>query len=149
QLAQTSFVTAAGAFDDLWVRANDGTLWGAWTEFHVTGPVNHAPLVSASDRSVAHGANPAASTLFSVSDADSDTITKYQFWDSNSAPASGHITINGTAQAASQYIDVLAAQIGQTTFVAGSSSAVDQIWARANDGLMWSDWHSLNVTSHA
>jgi hypothetical protein len=26
---------------------------------------------------------------------------------------------------------------------------VDQIWARAFDGWLWSDWHPLSVTGHA
>jgi hypothetical protein len=44
---------------------------------------------------------------------------------------------------------VLAAQFNDVTFAAGAAAGVEQIWMRANDGILWSDWHSLNVTSHA
>ena len=55
--------------------------------------------------------NIAASSLFSVSDADGDAITKYQFWDSTSDPLSGHFVVGGVAQGTNQYIDVTAAQL--------------------------------------
>ena len=132
QLAQTTFQSGSGT-DDLWVRASDGTDWGAWKEFHVTSPVNQAPVVTATDPiNVAHGANPLASSLFSVSDADGDAITTYQFWDSTADPASGHWVVNGVAQGAGMAIDVTAAQLAQTTFQSGSGT--DDLWVRASDG---------------
>ncbi|MBR0995224.1 M10 family metallopeptidase C-terminal domain-containing protein [Bradyrhizobium japonicum] len=36
QLSGTTFQSGSGS-DDLWVRAFDGTAWGAWKEFHVGG----------------------------------------------------------------------------------------------------------------
>src|SRR5262249_10535503 len=99
QLAQTSFFTGTVA-DSLQVRAFDGQAWSApdtasWAPFAVNvplnaPPVNHAPVVSTSNRSVPHGQSVALSTLFSVSDVDGDAITKYQLWDSTRDPLSGH-----------------------------------------------------------
>ena len=85
----------------------------------------------------------------SDADNDNDVMTKYQFWDSNPAATSGHFAINGQPQAPGQAIDMHAAQLDQTSFIAGSAAGVDQIWARAFDGWLWSDWHPLSVTGHA
>src|SRR6516165_3175636 len=59
------------------------------------------------------------------------------------------VGINGQPQAPGQAIDMHAAQLDQTSFIAGSAAGVDQIWARAFDGWLWSDWHPLSVTGHA
>jgi hypothetical protein len=71
QLAGTTFQSGAVS-DDLWVRAFDGTEWSPWKEFHVNAPVDHAPVVAASDFNATHGQNIAAASLFSVTDADND-----------------------------------------------------------------------------
>jgi hypothetical protein len=86
-------------------------------------------------------------SLFSVSDPEQDQIVQYEFWDSNPAATSGHFAINGTPQAAGQAIDVDATQLALTSYLAGSAAGVDQIWERAFDGSLWSDWHPLTVTS--
>ena len=36
QLSQTTYQAGSGT-DQLWIRANDGTAWGAWQSFNVTG----------------------------------------------------------------------------------------------------------------
>jgi hypothetical protein len=76
--------------DDLWVLAFDGTEWSAWKEFHFNAPVDHAPVVAASDFNATHGQNIAAASLFSVTDADNDSTAKYQLRDSTTDAASGH-----------------------------------------------------------
>ncbi|MGY4227814.1 hypothetical protein ACVMIH_005175 [Bradyrhizobium sp. USDA 4503] len=144
QLARTTFLAGA-VFDDLWVRAYDGFVWSAWAEFHVTPPVNHIPVVTASDYAASHNQSITASSLFSVSDADSDAITKYQFWDSTSDPASGHFVVGGAAQGTNQNIDVSAAQFANTTFQSGSGS--DDLWLRAYDGFAWSTWKEFHVNA--
>jgi hypothetical protein len=87
--------------------------------------------------------NVAVTSLFSVSDADSDTITKYQFWDSSADPLSGHFVVGGVAQGVSQNIDVSAAQLSSTTFQTGSAS--DDLWVRVYDGTEWSAWKGFHV----
>jgi hypothetical protein len=43
QLSQLTYQSGSGA-DTLWVRANDGTVWGAWSNsFTVTAPENQTP----------------------------------------------------------------------------------------------------------
>ena len=45
QLGQTLFGPAANASDDLLVAATDGLSFSGWSNLHVDGPLNHAPLV--------------------------------------------------------------------------------------------------------
>ncbi|MBC9976676.1 hypothetical protein, partial [Bradyrhizobium campsiandrae] len=142
QLASTTFQSGAVS-DDLWVQAFDGTAWSAWKEFHVNPPVNHAPAVSVSDYSATHNQNVPASSLFSVSDADGDSMTAYRFWDSTTDASSGHFVVNGVAQGTNQNIDVTAAQLASTTFQSGAIS--DDLWVQAFDGSAWSTWKEFHV----
>ena len=142
QLSSTTF-QGGTLSDDLWVRANDGIIWGAWTEFHVNPAVNHAPVASAADYAPTHNQNILASALFSVSDADNDPTAAYQFWDSTVDTASGHWVVNGVAQGANIAIDVTAAQLSSTTFQSGSLS--DDLWVRASDGFSWGAWTEFHV----
>ncbi|MGN1287564.1 MAG: hypothetical protein ACI4XG_13425, partial [Bradyrhizobium sp.] len=142
QLASTSFQSGSGS-DDLWVRANDGFAWGAWKEFHVNAPVDQAPVVTASDLTITQNHSLAVSSLFSVKDAENDTITAYRFWDSTSDPASGHFVVGGVAQGANQNINVSAAQFAGATFQTGTVS--DDLWVQAFDGNLWSAWHEFHV----
>jgi hypothetical protein len=144
QFPQTSFQSGSGS-NDLWVRTFDGLQWSAWQEFHVNAPLNRTPVVVATDRAVAHGASFAASSLLSVSDADGDAMTRYQFWDATADPASGHFVVNGAAQGVNQIIDVSAAQFSQTMFQSGSGP--DDLWVRAFDGMQWSAWKELHVNA--
>ena len=143
QLAQTTFQTGTSA-DDLWVQVSDGTAWSDWKEFHLTPPVNHTPVVTAADQSVAKNASLAASSLFSVSDADGDVITTYRFWDSTADGTSGHFMVNGVAQGTNQTIEVSAAQLAQTTFQTGTSA--DDLWVQVSDGTAWSDWKEFHLS---
>ncbi|MGY3527526.1 AIDA repeat-containing protein [Bradyrhizobium sp. USDA 4452] len=144
-LSQVSYVFGPGgsASDTLWVKANDGSMWSAWKSFTATAS-NQAPTVSVANVVTVSGQTFAASNLFSATDADGDTITKYALWDSNS---NGHWSINGTSQPMNTEIDVTAAQLSQTTYQAGSGT--DQLWIRANDGIAWGAWQPFNVTGES
>jgi peptidase M10/serralysin-like protein len=154
QLAQTSFV-AGTVGDGIQIRAFDGTDWSAadtvrWAPFTVTVPVNRAPVLTTADISVPQGQSVAASSLFSVSDPDGDPITEYQLWDSTNDPNSGHFVVNGVAQAAWTVIDITAAQLAQTSFVAGTAD--DNLQIRAFDGAAWSAadtvrWAPFHITA--
>ena len=153
QLSQLSFVTGTTA-DRLQVRAWDGTAWSAadnaqWAPFNVTVPVNHPPVVTTSNLTRQGNQTLAASSLFSVSDADGDAITRYQLWDGNADPASGYFVVGGVAQAARTVIDISAAQLSQVSFVTGSVS--DYLQIRASDGTLWSaadsaQWSPFTIT---
>src|SRR5207302_5409541 len=84
QLSQLSYQSGSGA-DTLWVRANDGTQWSAWSSpFTVTAPVDSGPVTTPVSSTVilGHGQSTiAASKLFTTSESDGDAVTKYAFWD--------------------------------------------------------------------
>jgi hypothetical protein len=136
QLSRLIYQSGSGP-DTLWVRANDGILWGGWSNgFVVNAPIDSTPVVTASSLRAAHGASFAATSLFKVSDADGDTIAKYAFW--NSGTGGGHFVLGGIAQGPGQEIDVTAARLSQLTYQSGSGA--DTLWVRANDGLQWGNW---------
>lgn len=147
-LANFSYRTSTtGAGDTLWVQASDGTSWGTWKSFTVAAPQNNAPVVTVGNRQAPANTAIAASTLFTVSDADADPITRYQFWDSTQG--GGAFRINGVAQAVNANIDVMANQLAATDFLSGSTAGTDQLWARASDGTSWGEWKTFNVTTLA
>ena len=142
ELAQTSFVTGAIG-DSLQIRAFDGISWSAgdnasWAPFTITVPANHAPVVTTADVTRTANQTLQLSSLFSVSDADGDTVTKYELWDSTRDPASGHFVVGGVAQAASTVIDISTAQLAQTSFLTGAAGMSDALQIRAFDGITWS-----------
>jgi hypothetical protein len=154
QFAQTSFV--AGAVNDsLQIRAFDGISWSAgddasWSPFAVSVPAYTLPAVTTADTTAGHGQSLALSSLFSVSDPDGDTITKYQLWDSTADPSSGHFVVNGTPQPERAVIDITAAQLAQTTFLVGTAG--DNLQIRAFDGYSWSaadnaSWAPFHITA--
>jgi microcystin-dependent protein len=139
QLAQLTYQPGSGT-DTLWIKANDGTAWGPWSNaFTVTAPPDNAPVMHVSNISLLHGnPNPLASSLFSASDPEGDSITSYAFWDNGAG--GGQLMLNGVAQPNGQEIDVTAAQLPQLIYQA--SSGTDTLWVKASDGLVWSGWSS-------
>src|SRR5207249_1366754 len=101
--AQLTYQGGVTAGDIIGVQANDGLDWGAFTYFSVSPSINHLPVVTATAPLITEserGHVYATSVLFSVSDADSDSIVKYHVVDQSPDPAhSGHFLLNGVAQA--------------------------------------------------
>jgi hypothetical protein len=145
QLASFSFQSGSGN-DLLWVRASDGYQWSSWQSFTVTAPVDHARVVTASDLNAAHRQSFAASSLFTVTDADADGMAKYQFWD-GSDPSAGYFLVNGVARPSNQAIDVSTSQLAGASFQSGSGSAL--LYVRANDGMLWRSWAAFHVNAPA
>ncbi|WP_375783094.1 hypothetical protein ACE10Z_24710 [Bradyrhizobium sp. Pha-3] len=146
-LSQVSYVFGPGGStpDTLWVKANDGSMWSAWKSFTATPGPDTAPVVTASNVSGIHDHSVAASSLFSVSDAEHDTITQYAFWDTQ---GNGHFAVNGVVQPTNAEIDVSAANLSQVSYVFGpGGSTPDTLWVKANDGSMWSAWQSFTATA--
>jgi Ca2+-binding RTX toxin-like protein len=148
-LANTEYVGGANpGSEQVWVRANDGLEWGAWKNWTMTTALhipNAAPEVSASTSTVLLDQAVDAGTLFSATDADGDTITQYELWDSTAG--NGHFTVDGVEQGVNVAIGVTAAQLADTQFVASSDTGSDTVWARAYDGMAWSSWQSWTMNS--
>ena len=143
QLAQTTFTAGSSTSDDLFVNVWDGNAFSGPKEFHVNVPANRAPVVTAADVSAAKAQVLDASSLVSASDADGDNLL-YFFYDNSAAPASGHFTVNGVVQAAGMTFAVSAAQLGSTTFTAGTGSS-DDLFVNTWDGSLYSGPKEFHV----
>ena len=144
QLSQLTYQSGSGT-DTLWVRANDGTLWGAWSNaFTVTAPIDTGPVETVSNLTATHGESFAAASLFSYSDPVGSAATEYDFWDTGGG--GGYFALNGTALGANQNNIITAAQLSQLTYQSGSGT--DTLWVRANDGTLWGPWsNAFTVTA--
>ncbi len=148
-LAGTEYVGgASGGTERVWARANDGLEWGAWKSWSITTALhvpNAAPEVTAPNATLLLGQSIDAGSFFSVTDADNDPITQYEFWDSTSG--GGHFALNGVEQGVNVAIPVTAAQLADTDFAGADVTGSDLVWVRANDGQTWSGWKSWTVDS--
>ncbi len=148
-LANSQYVGGANpGTEQVWVRAYDGMAWSAWKNWNMTTALhipNAAPVVTAGPYTATLGQSVGAASLFSVTDADNDAITAYEFWDSTTG--NGHFSVNGVQAGVNVAIPVTAAQLASTTFEASGAIGNDLVWVRASDGQTWSDWKSWTVNS--
>ncbi len=141
QLAQTTLVAGhAGITENLYVMAYDGQAYSGNTSFsaiHVN--VDHAPVVTVPNANVAATAGQVlqASSLFSASDADGDALTYYLF-DAATDPLSGYFAVNGKIMPNGTIFAVNAAQLAQTTLVAGHAGITENLYVMAYDGQAYS-----------
>jgi hypothetical protein len=137
QLGQLSYLTGSGA-DTFFIRANDGTSWGAWSSFAVVAPVDSGSVVIPAHANLpaSHGQSFAASSLFTYGNPFGDTATQYDVW--NIGSGGGHFVLAGTPLGANQDNLIAAAQLGQLSYQSGSGT--DTLWIRANDGTVWGAW---------
>jgi hypothetical protein len=137
QLAQLTYQSGSGT-DTLWVRANDGTDWSAWSQsFTVTAPIDTGPVVnSVSNIQTTAGQTFAVSNLFTAGDPFDDPIEQYDFWDTGAG--GGHFLLGNQPLGANEDDYVLASQLAQTSYVAGPG--MDTLWVRVNEGGQWSPW---------
>jgi autotransporter passenger strand-loop-strand repeat protein len=135
QLSQVTYTPGAGT-DTLFVRVNDGTQWSAWTPGFTA--VDGAPVSTWYTNSLvaSTGQTFAASALFAATDADTDRITQYDFWDNGTG--GGHWSVNGVVQGSNKEIVVNASQLSQVTYTAGTGT--DSLFVRTNDGIQWGPW---------
>ena len=138
---------SATGSETLWVRAFDGTDWGAWDTFTVTS-TNSVPVATANDHSVHVNQWVAISGWITSSDADSDAITRYQFWDSGAAATSAYFWTPANAHwAANTTIDVSAADLANVWVRGGTATGSETLWVRAFDGTAWGAWDTFTVTT--
>jgi len=144
QIGQLSYQSGSGA-DTLWIRANDGTVWGPWSKgFTVTAPPDAGPTVSVANLTANPGQNfPGTSLFTSYSDPFNSPATQYDFW--NGGAGGGHFVLAGTARGAGHTI-ITATQLSQLTYQSGSGA--DTLDIRANDGTAWGSWsNEFTVTA--
>ena len=98
--------------------------------------VNQAPTVTGNNVTLAAKAAVAVSSIFAGHDVNGDaTITKYAFWDAGNG--GGYFTVNGVAQAAGQWINVNASDLGSVKYVGSANGGAETLYATAFDGQVW------------
>ncbi|MCC8984567.1 C2 family cysteine protease, partial [Bradyrhizobium acaciae] len=136
QLSSLSYQSGSG-IDTLWIRANDGTAWGQWSNaFTVNAPVDTGPVEAVSNINASHGQSYAVTSLFTYGDPFGSAATEYDVWDSGTV--GGSFVLNGVALPAKQDNYITAAQLTSLSYQSGSG--VDTLWIRANDGTVWGAW---------
>ncbi|HEY7664230.1 MAG TPA: NF038122 family metalloprotease [Xanthobacteraceae bacterium] len=114
--------------------ASDGN--GGTAAAALTITLDRLPMVMASNVTASREQTSVpASSLFTASDPDGDTVGMYHFYD---ATGNGHFVVNGVAQPTATSITVTAAQLAQISYQFGSGS--DQLFVQAYDGMQWSNW---------
>lgn len=149
QLANVKFVGGSQTgSDSVTIYAYDGTDWSSGANSILTTQrTNRLPFINVSNQSV--NANQSISLVFTATDPDGDAITRYQFWDSNTASSSGYFTVNGVRQPAGQAIEVAANQLNTVRFVGGSLAGSDSLSIRAFDNKDWSNWQNFSMATTA
>jgi VCBS repeat-containing protein len=121
---------------------SDGS--GGMANESLTIALDRTPVVTAANVTLNIGQTTiAASSLFSATDPDGNTITTYAVEDTGP----GHFVLNGTTvEPNNQEIDLTAAQLAQLTYQ-GVTGSIDTLEVRVNDGTLWSSWQSFTVTT--
>src|SRR5262249_1745912 len=136
ELAQAMYVSGTTG-DAIAFRAFDGIKWGTWTtvtvnptatfSFAAAGAqiesiqlADNAPIVSVVDLSLSRGATVAASSLFSSSDIDGDSVASVQFQNTGN----GAFVIDGVLHAPDQTVTMTANQLAHASFLAGRGNDV-------------------------
>ncbi|MGE9009791.1 hypothetical protein ACO2JO_14485 [Leptospira interrogans] len=140
---------SATGSETLWVRAFDGNEWGAWDTFTLTTTTNTAPVATINDQSMHVNQWAKPQNWLSATDAEGDTITRYQFWDGGGAAGSGYFWSGptNTFWPAGTAIDVSAADLGNFWLRSGAATGSDTMYVRAFDGTAWGSWDSFTLTS--
>jgi hypothetical protein len=100
---------------------------------------NNAPVVTPIDKTVFINSFFSASELFSVFDADGDTITRYRFMDFNAEATSGYFELNGSPRFNGSVTEITAANLNNLVYIGGGSVGYERIRIQAFDGTAWSD----------
>jgi hypothetical protein len=108
-----------------------------FTYFHVNVAPNHAPVVTipSANVSASAGQTIAASSLFSVTDADNDVLTYFLY---DGTANGSRFVVNGVTVAAQTVVALSAFDLAHTTVVAGPLGSSDDLSVLAYDGHAYS-----------
>jgi len=140
--------------DTIEIRAYDGYGFSAWESFDLRTRqfANTPPAVDPTwpVQGLALGQTVAASTLFNAganhTDADGDTLTRYQVWDGGAG--GGQWRVNGVGQPAGQAIEFAPAALGTVTYAAGAIEGSETLFVRVHDGEVWGAWSAWEMASY-
>ncbi len=134
--------------ETMWVRAYDGSLWGAWDSFTLVTNPNTAPVATVADHSLHTNEWSRVDSWISYTDADGSAATSYQFWDGGAAGSSGYFwTPSNPHHAAGETITVAANELANVWVRGGKAAGSETLWVRAFDGSDWSTGDTFNLTT--
>ena len=122
-------------------EGNNARLLGSFT----VKPVNRAPVVTTYNKTVESGKALSASSLFRVTDADGDAMTRYEFRDGGAG--GGYFKVDGVTRSSGQAFQVSASRLGSVRYHGGANAGSETLSVRAYDGKTWSAWKSLTATT--
>ncbi len=133
---------AAGSSDQLLLNVYDGIVWRRQAvSFMVSAVADKAPVITANSEAIAAGTVKQASMLFSVSDVENHTITRYQLRDNTPGASSGFFLVGEVPKPALDSFEVESPTgLG---FQGGSTG--DDLEVRAFDGQVWSAWAHVTI----
>jgi hypothetical protein len=135
-----------GGSETMYVRAFDGTDWGAWDSFDFTTIANTPPVATIADHTLANNEWSKVQSWISYSDAQGNPATQYQFWDGGTGASSGYFwTPDNAHHAAGTNITVAAADLANVWVRGGAADGSETMWVRALDGTDWSAWDAFNL----
>ncbi|MBL8697813.1 MAG: choice-of-anchor D domain-containing protein, partial [Alphaproteobacteria bacterium] len=134
----------AGTVDTIRVELNDG-LESSFPEFTIaTTRANFAPTITSLNATLQGETATPLTSLFSVSDADGDPITRYRFQSLGGSLMSGRIEVDGQVKAPSEIFEATPAQLATALVTAIDSASPYTIFMQANDGTGWTPWQFVN-----
>ena len=107
-------------------------------------PTNTPPAATVEDRQVGLLEWTRLNNVPTLSDAENDTITKYELWDSEGGDNNWWIGGTGYVDATTGYETSL---LGNVWFQGADAFGEQTLWVRAFDGGNWSDWGHFDLTS--
>lgn len=100
---------------------------------------NNAPVVTPINKTVFVNSFVFASSLFSVNDADGDSITRYRFFDFSNESTTGLFELDGTPRFNGSQTEIAASDLSKLVYLGGSGISNERIRIQAFDGEDWSD----------
>ena len=128
--------------DHIWLQAYNG-VWSNSSQVTITDPGLPAPVVTATNQTVAAGQSVPLSSIYSVIGSG---ITEYRIWFSwpeGGDPADGTVTNNGTPIVADQWDTV--SSLSGLALVGSVTPGTDHIWLQAYNGV-WSNSSQVTIT---
>nr|VFK46173.1 MAG: Peptidase M10 serralysin C terminal [Candidatus Kentron sp. TC] len=141
---RTYYIGAIADYNNRVGESNEGNnarLLGSFT----VKPVNRAPVVTTYNKTVESGKALSASSLFRVTDADGDAMTRYEFRDGGAG--GGYFKVDGVTRSSGQAFQVSASRLGSVRYHGGANAGSETLSVRAYDGKTWSAWKSLTATT--
>jgi hypothetical protein len=138
---------SATGSETMWVRAFDGTDWGAWDAFTFKTQ-NTAPVAAINNQNLQVNEWAVVQNLVNAYDPDGDAITQYQFLDAGTASGSGYLwTADVGQRAANEYVTVAADDLDTTWVRGGQAAGSETMWVRGFDGADWSAWDAFTLNT--